>query len=250
MGPGKQRLGSYGKYAISRPIFWLVGKSATNCMGNAGRHIMKLKQSTLDAALKAYTEGKPHSLMAVNKQGEPTSTRHSDGRNLYLNVTKTGQMSWVYMWDYNGKRREMGLGSFTGAGKAARVTLAQARLAADAVRFRLSKGEDPFYEKRRKMAAKEDPTSVPTPHKTASFGRRGKDRQSIDDRLAELRFRKPELATFLERQIEALLKSADEALNETLERVQQQPAGAKKGRVGRPRKPLPPHLQRIVERKA
>jgi len=97
---------------------------------------MKLNQKTLDAALKGST---------ILKAG-----RHSDGRNLYLNVTKTGAMSWVFLWDHNGKRREMGLGSFTGAGKAARVTLAQARLKADAVRLGLSMpGADPLAEKKR-----------------------------------------------------------------------------------------------------
>ena len=36
--------------------------------------------------------------------------RHSDGGGLYLNVTKTGAKSWVFMWKRDGRRREMGLG--------------------------------------------------------------------------------------------------------------------------------------------
>jgi integrase len=101
---------------------------------------MKLNQKTLDAALKGSTSLK--------------AGRHSDGRNLYLNVTKTGAMSWIFMWDHNGKRREMGLGSFTGAGKAARVTLAQARLKADAVRLGLAMpGADPLAEKQQAKVA-------------------------------------------------------------------------------------------------
>jgi len=38
--------------------------------------------------------------------------RHSDGKGLYLLVKKTGRKSWVYMWNRNHRRREMGLGGF------------------------------------------------------------------------------------------------------------------------------------------
>jgi len=55
--------------------------------------------------------------------------RHSDGRNLYLNVSKSGAKSWVFVYVRKGKQREMGLGS------AATVTLQEARaLAQDANR--------------------------------------------------------------------------------------------------------------------
>src|SRR2546430_16114572 len=37
--------------------------------------------------------------------------RHSDGDGLYLNVTRSGARSWLFMWKKDGKRREMGLGS-------------------------------------------------------------------------------------------------------------------------------------------
>ena len=98
---------------------------------------MKLKQSTLDAALKGTTALK--------------AGRHSDGRNLYLNVSGTGAMSWIFLYtDNTGKRREAGIGSFTGAGKSARVTLSQARLAADTIRVQLaSPGFDLLADRKR-----------------------------------------------------------------------------------------------------
>lgn len=68
--------------------------------------------------------------------------RHADGRGLYLNVAKGGSLSWVYMWKVGGKRTELGLGSFTGKGATVRLTLADARLAADAVRAEIGKGVD------------------------------------------------------------------------------------------------------------
>ena len=50
--------------------------------------------------------------------------RHADGRNLYLNITRTGAKSWIFLYARDGKQREMGLGS------AATVTLQEARAAA------------------------------------------------------------------------------------------------------------------------
>lgn len=74
--------------------------------------------------------------------------RHSDGRNLYLNVTATGAKSWLFMWKTGGgKRVEMGLGSATGAGAAFSLTLTQARLKADAARAMLAAGINPLEAK-------------------------------------------------------------------------------------------------------
>lgn len=100
---------------------------------------MNLTASQLTAALKGTSSLK--------------AGRHSDGRNLYLSVSGTGSMSWVFMWDQNGKRREMGLGSFTGAGKAFRLGLAEARLAADKVRAQLAAGIDPLADRVAKKTA-------------------------------------------------------------------------------------------------
>lgn len=95
---------------------------------------MKLKSTTLNAALTGKTSLK--------------AGRHSDGRNLYLNVSPTGAMSWVFMWNQNGVRRETGLGSFTGNGAAFRVGLEEARIKADEVRLQLFRGLDPIAAKK------------------------------------------------------------------------------------------------------
>jgi hypothetical protein len=54
-----------------------------------------------------------------------TIGRHSDGDRLYLAITRTaaGTLSrrWVFMYSFDGKQREAGLGS------ASAVTLAKAR---------------------------------------------------------------------------------------------------------------------------
>ncbi|RWP05069.1 site-specific integrase [Mesorhizobium sp.] len=117
---------------------------------------MNLNSAVLATALKDYNNGKRHSLMGVNKRGEPTAVRHADGNNLYLSVADTGSMSWVFMWTIDGVRREMGLGSFTGAGRACRLSLADARKAAEAIRVNyLAKGLNPLAAKREaKMQAK------------------------------------------------------------------------------------------------
>jgi hypothetical protein len=64
--------------------------------------------------------------------------RHSDGDGLYLNVTRSGTRSWLFMWRKNGKRREMGLGS------AGRVSLARARELAGKCRAQVAAGLDPI----------------------------------------------------------------------------------------------------------
>jgi integrase len=69
--------------------------------------------------------------------------RHADGGNLYLNVTASGARSWVFMYRWTGRQREMGLGSVHD------VTLAAARDLADAARRELREGRDPLALKRR-----------------------------------------------------------------------------------------------------
>jgi len=83
---------------------------------------------------------------AIN--GNLKAGRYSDGRNLYLLVSATGAKSWLFIYRAaNGKQRELGLGSFTGAGSAFAVNLADARLAADKARLQLAAGIDPVEAK-------------------------------------------------------------------------------------------------------
>jgi integrase len=67
--------------------------------------------------------------------------RHSDGDGLYLNVTRSGARSWLFMWKKGGKRREMGLGP------AGSVSLARARELASACRAQVAVGLDPIAER-------------------------------------------------------------------------------------------------------
>jgi integrase len=76
--------------------------------------------------------------------------RVSDGGGLYLNVSKTGSKSWVFMWTRNGRRREMGLGSLESG--TVNVSLAMARQKAEEVRTILGRGGDPFTEMQERVA--------------------------------------------------------------------------------------------------
>lgn len=54
--------------------------------------------------------------------------RHSDGDNLYFQITKRGSKSWLFMYRWEGKQREMGLGPYPTIGLAnAREQAANAR---------------------------------------------------------------------------------------------------------------------------
>ncbi|MEI7970726.1 MAG: integrase arm-type DNA-binding domain-containing protein [Betaproteobacteria bacterium] len=53
---------------------------------------------------------------------------HADGDGLYLQVSKTGAKSWIYRYQIDGRRREMGLGSaLTVTGPMARALAAEKR---------------------------------------------------------------------------------------------------------------------------
>jgi integrase len=67
--------------------------------------------------------------------------RHSDGGGLYLNVGPTGTKSWLFMWVREGKRREMGMGSYP------EISLAKARLKASDARQAVAEGRDPIAER-------------------------------------------------------------------------------------------------------
>ncbi|MCY4584229.1 MAG: tyrosine-type recombinase/integrase [Chloroflexi bacterium] len=67
---------------------------------------------------------------------------HGDGEGLYLSVSRTGSRSWVQRISIDGRRREIGLGSFPAIG------LAQARGLAAANRTAVAERRDPLAEKR------------------------------------------------------------------------------------------------------
>lgn len=82
-------------------------------------------------------------LTDVSAKASKEPGRYSDGGGLYLNVSKAGTKSWLFMWTVDGKRREMGLGGYP------IVTLARARAKAVAARQAVEEGRDPIAEKKK-----------------------------------------------------------------------------------------------------
>ncbi len=88
----------------------------------------------------------------VNRLGPRAATttvepgRHADGGGLYLNVAKSGARSWVVIYRWDGRYKEMGLGS------AAAVPLAKARSKAADARKLVADGIDPIEARREAEA--------------------------------------------------------------------------------------------------
>lgn len=74
---------------------------------------------------------------------------YADGAGLYLRVTGTGAKQWTFLYQWNGKRRELGLGGINS------VSLARAREKAAEARALVADGIDPYVQKRTRR-------SVPT----------------------------------------------------------------------------------------
>lgn len=62
---------------------------------------------------------------------------HADGGGLYIRVKPTGGRSWLFIYQWHGRRREMGLGS------ALTVSLGDARAKAEEARKQVAQGIDP-----------------------------------------------------------------------------------------------------------
>ncbi|MFG1295807.1 tyrosine-type recombinase/integrase [Xanthobacter variabilis] len=71
-----------------------------------------------------------------------TPGRHADGGNLYLSISSNGGRRWIFLFRWEGRQLEMGLGS------ARDVSLARARELADAARAKLAEGINPLQLKR------------------------------------------------------------------------------------------------------
>jgi hypothetical protein len=69
--------------------------------------------------------------------------RHGDGDGLFLQVTPAGAASWVLRVQKDGKRRDIGLGSFK------KVSLSLARERVDETRRQIEIGLDPVRERKR-----------------------------------------------------------------------------------------------------
>ena len=71
---------------------------------------------------------------------------YADGAGLYLQVAKGGSKSWIFAYQRDGRRHDMGLGGVTA------VPLARAREKAAAARALLADGLDPLKERRGLLA--------------------------------------------------------------------------------------------------
>ena len=80
--------------------------------------------------------------------------RYGDGDGLYLNVSSSGTKSWVQRIVVDGRRRDIGLGSFSTVG------LARARSLAHDNRVAVAEGRDPVAEKRE--SAQRRAPAIPT----------------------------------------------------------------------------------------
>ncbi|MFG0495880.1 tyrosine-type recombinase/integrase [Pseudomonas sp. YQ_13] len=78
----------------------------------------------------------------------------NDGRGLYLQISKTGGVSWIFRYKIEGKSRYMGIGAFPA------VSLAQAREAADAPRRHLAQGIDPLTARADEAESRKKATSA------------------------------------------------------------------------------------------
>jgi hypothetical protein len=72
-----------------------------------------------------------------------TAGEHHDSRGLYLQISKNGGRSWVYVFGLHGKRHKMGLGP------ADTISLNEARVLRDRARHRIKLGRNPIEERRR-----------------------------------------------------------------------------------------------------
>ena len=79
--------------------------------------------------------------LSARKIETATPGRHSDGRGLILLVKPSGARSWVLRYQIDGRRRDMGLGSWP------EVTLSMARERALDARRSIVAGNDPLNEK-------------------------------------------------------------------------------------------------------
>jgi integrase len=77
---------------------------------------------------------------------------HADGDGLYLSVKATGAKSWLFIFQWHGKRKEMGLG------KLSAVSLADARESAGQARTLVAKGVNPIEQRKADKAKNADQT--------------------------------------------------------------------------------------------
>lgn len=92
---------------------------------------------------------KKNALTVKSVQNLKEAGKYLDGSGLYLQITKAGVKSWIYRFDLNKKRREMGLGGVE------ILTLSEAREACAESRKLLKQGIDPIEHRNAQKAAED-----------------------------------------------------------------------------------------------
>lgn len=93
-----------------------------------------------------------HRLSARKALTETRVGRHADGGNLYLSISPNGGRRWVFMYQRDGRQRELGLGPAVGRDRPG-VSLQAARTKANEARSLLQAGQDPIQAKRVEQGA-------------------------------------------------------------------------------------------------
>lgn len=91
-------------------------------------------------------------LDAATVRAKKEPGRYSDGGGLYLVVKDSGAKSWAFLFRWDGKLKEMGLGGLKGSGSLRGVSLAQARERAGECRDQLSEGLNPIEARKAARA--------------------------------------------------------------------------------------------------
>ncbi|MEH3101618.1 tyrosine-type recombinase/integrase [Sphingomonas adhaesiva] len=91
-----------------------------------------------------------HKLTSRKVDTVKTPGWHGDGGGLWLRVENSGAKRWVFAWERNKRRREMGLGSVLD------TSLAKARQQAADARVLLAEGVDPLDARRTEEEAEQD----------------------------------------------------------------------------------------------
>jgi integrase len=101
----------------------------------------------LDLGLAMGTKAKEMGALAVSRIDRRGANFVGGVAGLAINVTSTGNKSWIFRYQRGGRRRDLGLGGYPD------VTLAAAREAARQARALLAQGIDPIEDARRKRSA-------------------------------------------------------------------------------------------------
>ena len=91
---------------------------------------------------------------ATGKDGKPTTALISDGHGLYLRVASSGNKSWIFRFQLNGKRRDMGIGTF------ADLPLAKAREEVATLGKMVRQGIDPIDHRNAQQEAQQQAEEV------------------------------------------------------------------------------------------